>query len=145
MGEDILLVVTCAADHFFVMEAHLQQAFANLDQASKDYLTSDEHKAGCKEVYEKSNGPLNREQVAKLRESFTAFVVPKTPEEVRSQFTPMTQEQKDAAWAKISEGNETIDLAAFTKLTTGLYTHALSKGVQLENLKKYSAEWRATL
>ena len=126
------------------MDAKLQQEFASLPDDAKAYLTSDAMKANCKQVYDKAGGqPLDRDTVTKIRESFTAFVMPQVSEETRAKLSAgLTQEQKDAVWNKLSEGKGSLDLPGFVKLTTGIYTHALANGVQLENLQKYSNEWR---
>merc|ERR1712137_1325495 len=71
-------------------------------------------------------------------------VLPHLSEEVRAKLGPLSQEQKDAVWGKISGGNDTIDLPGYIRLTTGIYTHALAQGVSLENLRKYNEEWRQT-
>lgn len=125
------------------MEQKLQQEFADLPQPAKDFLMSDQHKVNCKEIYDKAGGPLSRGTVAKIRESFTAFVLPKVSDDIRGKLSALSEEQKDAVWARISGGSETIDLPAFIKLTTGIYTHALAQGVDLANLRKYNDEWRA--
>merc|ERR1712000_124308 len=128
---------------YLAMEQKLQQEFQDLSQPAKEYLMGDQHKANCKEIYDKAGGPLSRDTVAKTRESFSSFVLPKVSEEVRAKLSPLSEEQKNAVWQNISGGADTIELPAFIKLTTGIYTHALANGVDLDNLRKYNDEWRA--
>eukprot|EP00012_Vannella_robusta_P002195 CAMPEP_0206186190 /NCGR_PEP_ID=MMETSP0166-20121206/2265_1 /ASSEMBLY_ACC=CAM_ASM_000260 /TAXON_ID=95228 /ORGANISM="Vannella robusta, Strain DIVA3 518/3/11/1/6" /LENGTH=130 /DNA_ID=CAMNT_0053601547 /DNA_START=257 /DNA_END=645 /DNA_ORIENTATION=+ len=128
------------------MDKKIEQEFSDLPQPAKDFLMSDQHKKNCKEIFDKAGGPLTRATVAKIRESFTAFVMPKVSDEVRGKLAggKLSDEQKDAVWSKMSGGAETIDLPAFIKLTSGIYTHALAQGVNLDNLRQYSDEWRGS-
>merc|ERR1712217_227096 len=112
----------------FAMEQKLQEEYASLSQEAKDFLASDEHKNNCKVIYEKAGGPLTREKVTAIRESFSTFVLPQVSEETRSKLS-VSQEQKDQVWTRLSNGADTIDLPTFIKLTNGIYTHALAQGI----------------
>ena len=122
----------------------IKQEFESLPAEVKAFLTGDEHKANLASIFEKLGGNVTREKFAQVKATYAALALKDASDELKAKLQ-VSDAQKDAIWAALSGGAETLNLEQFIKGANGILIHAIANGVDPSKLKDIGAQWKETL